>query len=714
MSVSLKDTTPYTITDFSGGLNEFPSSFKIANNELVACKNISLRDSGGIKNRMGETRYALTVSEGGPAIVTAVKGMYRYTKIDGTKSIIQYAGKSIGAGNFETDHVYADDDAGLFSEIGRITTNDGWLRFAQFRDTLFYGTDRENLKAYDPDYSASQWEPNVENAVGWPFVENVLSDAYTDPTTGEVITGNLDTGGYYYYRYTFDYGGVDFLGESSPLVFVKYDKARYQTFEADLTSPTDANEGFVAFSPLDFYGSGLPDGVQGVNIYRSVLYASSINNYSLKEFPVHYIGSVSKELYETAGYSSVIPQFYDLGQVPGQLAEYHKMTHPPRPRFITYHRGRMFYANVVYNESSGKLIVDDGDYLTAPHRVFFSHINNSGNQEPIVVYSDSWVDIDPTSGEGITGMISYMGELLIIFKAFRVRTLSPTVGCVAPETIQVVDGRLVWLSHSGVYYYDGSIPKTLKSDNIYDTLNAIPTGLKKDACSIYDVDRREYLMAHAGDDSTGYNTFVSKLDLRSGSWSTDKYVNGISSFVQKRNSDESVTTLAGLGTLPAIVLLRSNVIKLNSGWGEMFEVNSGNEFSFQTKFFDLDFPFMNKDFRAVLVELKSSIDLTLHVRCDSRLDTNLDSGGGFTIQKPTGSDLVWWDTPDTANMKWNSVDGTQNANVWALIQEAGSLVALDQRCWGKRISFEIVGTPLSEVDIQSITVFYKQKEGIRE
>lgn len=730
MSVNLRNKKHFTITDFSGGLNEFASSYKVADNEIIECENISLRDSGGIKSSTGNTIYQKQtyLEAGNDSITTPVTNSYRYSRIDGTKKMILYAGEYLGDGSYDTSLVWADDDAGNFSKIARIESNSGKLRFAQFRDTLLMGTNRQGVIAYDPDFvfDSSSDYPNSWLVSMDPQIHVGFGGEFMGANTAEVGNGlgKLDTGVIYYYIFTLDRGGGadgDFLGETSPIEHQNLYTHTTIGATADLTAST-TNDAIVKLTkPQD--GGILPDDVQRVNIYRSIPYTVALVNWDKKNIEAHFIGSMTASKYTDAATDAVL--FEDDGAPhDGVLAEYGKMRKPPKPEHMVYHQGRLWLGNVNYIAYGAASF---GKSMSSPHRLFMSHINNHGNQEPIGFFEDSWMDIDPTGGEGITGMISYMNKVLIVFKAnsmwairgdtyatFSKQNLSQSVGCVSPETIQTVDGRIVWLSHSGVYYFDGGLPKPLKSDNIYNTLRAIPTAQKQNACAIYDVDRREYLLAHAGSDTGGYNKYVSKFDLRTGSWSKEKKLFGVSSFVQKKLSDESVQTFAGIGDAPTSVLLYSSVIRLNDGWitGGVAAPSQPIDFSFRTKFYDGFEPYMDKNFEYVLIELNSPSDLTLNVWCDNRLNTKSDDTG-FTISRPTSNDLIWYDVSSpTSAMVWNDSVPT-NSNVWPLFATGATLVSLNDKCWGKRISLEISGSVRSQVEIVSITVFYTPKEGVR-
>ena len=704
MTVNIKDFQHFTVDDFSGGLNEFASSYNVAKNELVACKNIVLRDSGAIKTRPGWTQ-AQTQGAGGYYIASDVKGVHRYTSTTGNRDTLLYAGTYTN--NTEvTGLIYADNDDEAFSQIGSILSKDGHLRFAQHRDTVLMCTDRDYLRAYNPDHSAEIY----------PF--RIISNYPQIVRTYYELTGGNLKGGIYYYRYTFDYGWGDFMVESDPTGLSTDIYSGGPETKRALEYHTDAahivgNEGYT--ETCKALSTSLPPMVQKINIYRygPITNTSSLPNPYQDKGDYGYIGSISYDEYEAASVGDVL--FTDSGiSGDGRRMEYGKMKTPPYGRFIINHKSRIWIANASYEGAVSGY---------SPARLYFSNINNSGLTEPMGFYEDSWFEVDPVDGYGITGIHSFRNETLIIFKAnsiwaitgdspdsFSLRNVSPEIGCIAPETIQVVDGKLVWLSNGGVYYFDGSVPRPLKTDNISKGIDGIPASRRREACAIYDVHRREYLLAHSGPGTGGYNRLVSRYDLRTDSWARDEYDRGISAFFQKKMPDERVQTFACIGDSP--ILSISYVIKLNDTHQiGMAGTRTGIPFSFQTPFYDGGHPYMDKDFRAILFDVQSNADLVLDVLVDNKYDSRKDTS--FDIKRPSTDNLIWYDSGSPSDqMKWYEED--VNENVWAEVTESGVLVHLNTKCRGKRISLIVSGTVSSEAEIQSATIFYEPLKGVRQ
>ena len=122
-----KDYSHFTITDLSGGINQYASSFKVKDNEVTSTSNMSYNDSGGIKSRKGREYYDNSVSN----FTESITDQFRYVTSDGVRRCFATAGNK----------VYRDDDAGDYTVLSDpLTTDDNHVRYAQFFDTLFAST----------------------------------------------------------------------------------------------------------------------------------------------------------------------------------------------------------------------------------------------------------------------------------------------------------------------------------------------------------------------------------------------------------------------------------------------------------------------------------------------------------------------------------------------------------------------------------------------
>ena len=119
-----------------------------------------------------------------------------------------------------------------------------------------------------------------------------------------------------------------------------------------------------------------------------------------------------------------------------------------------------------------------------------------------------FIEVGKGDGQEITG-ICVLGDFLIILKErsiykvgytgdrdvpFVVTRTPSTVGCVAGWSIQEVENGLVFLSHDGVYYFDGNVSRKI-SDRINPTINGMNKTVFDDAMSIAQKNKNRYYLA---------------------------------------------------------------------------------------------------------------------------------------------------------------------------------------------------------------------------
>lgn len=723
MTVDLREYTAKTYSDFSGGLNQFASSYQIADNELVSCKNISLRDSGGVKSRNGNEQYSV-----GGVDTAPTRGMYRYTKIDGTKQMLQYSGILSGSPIVgSTNQVFADNDAGTFAAVGSILSSDGWLRFAQWRDIILMSTDRDGVRSYNDGETTEFQTVSLANNSSFG------GDVAWLPAIATATTGGLLEDGSYSYRFTYDISHGDFLAETDPIFEYNPDgQIVFNQFIATFSSGSDTNKVRFLKGLLQL---SVPGSVSKINVYRTPRLDGE--NLIPSAFDISraylYLGAISASVYNDAGINDII--FTDDGSIStdGSVpVEYGRLKTPPAGRFIAAHKDKVWLAHVKYTPSTSLPVKTDviGEVI-APHRVFISRTNDAGIHEPMGFLSNSWLDVDPTDGEGITGMISYRNDFLVIFKpnsmwaitgtgenlaTTRLRNLSPDIGCIAPSTIAVVDGGIIWVSNNGPYVFTGGRPEPLKAEQVRESIQSVSPRRRSNMVGIFHTKEREYWLALSEPEDEGYNRTILRYNVKTRSWTRDKMIFGISSFIEKKNTDEATELFGGATDDPALVLtFGATVLKLDTGTTEFKSNELDINFAWQTKFFDLDKPFMNKQFRAVLVQLVSPIDITMVARCSNGYDSDR-AGENFAVERPSSGDL-FWDTNagdhGSPAGDWNNAAGTAGQN-WAQTQPDSILVPLNANCQGERISLEFKAASTSvPVEIQKVTIFYKPKAGVR-
>ena len=180
------------------------------------------------------------------------------------------------------------------------------------------------------------------------------------------------------------------------------------------------------------------------------------------------------------------------------------------------------------NITSAKYIAQWNNFL------FLANVNiNNGTFLPTRIYwcavrdfttwsATSWIEISMQDGQPITGMYP-LADRLVIFKERSIYNLfftgdstlpfvylvsnSPTVGCMAPYSIQEVENGLVFLSFDGFYYYDSnnSYKMSLQIQNTIAGLN--PTKLQN-ARSLKQRNKNRYMCAVTSSASSTNDTII--------------------------------------------------------------------------------------------------------------------------------------------------------------------------------------------------------------
>jgi hypothetical protein len=251
----------------------------------------------------------------------------------------------------------------------------------------------------------------------------------------------------------------------------------------------------------------------------------------------------------------------DDGKALGKQIPYGINWYPPRARFVTMHKGRAWYGYCNIKENQGSA------YTLYANRVYYSRYY-SNREEPIVISTASPpIEIDKYAGEGITGMASWKGKLLLIFTPgtthvvvggddllsptipnIALETLSADVGCIAPYSIIHAEGAVMWLADRGVYYFDGAGVQPLNTRKIQPVIDAIPATRRRLAVAYYDSKDREYTLFVS---STDYNTTGLRFSFVSRSWTIDKYERGIGSALEILGSDTRRRVILGYDDNPA-------------------------------------------------------------------------------------------------------------------------------------------------------------------
>ena len=151
--------------------------------------------------------------------------------------------------------------------------------------------------------------------------------------------------------------------------------------------------------------------------------------------------------------------------------------------------------------------------------LFIANVTVSGVRQQSRIYwsnlkstttwtSTDFIDIAKDDGQDITGL-RVLSDRLVVFKRRSIYNVfftgdsdvpfilpgggkaNSAVGCVAPWSIQEIDNGLIFLSHDGFYYYDGSNSVKI-SDKITTTILSLNVGRFDQAVSLTQKDKNRY------------------------------------------------------------------------------------------------------------------------------------------------------------------------------------------------------------------------------
>lgn len=514
---------------WSLGLNKEFSTYELLDQELQSMSNMDIGLSGKLKPRRGVSAYDVSWSG------TTVLGAHRYGQSNGNVEIVAYSGDG---------DVHVDGGTGTFaSKLTLTASGDGYIRFAQYRDTLFAMTDAADIVCY---HRGATVETRICDISGSYDIAVQLS------ATASGGAGELTDATEYAYRYAFEFGlGNDRVVISKPLS----DGLGAFRQEDPLTASPNLQ---IEFKKIAGFGN-FPDDSLNLLIYRYNMSPetaggkpSSINQPDNSFF---FIGEISKTAYDAASNGDVL--FTDDGTIKldfrepqrdgrGQI-DYTGLDKPPRGRFGAVHKSRLWVARfpgdlnaIAFSEQTQpEKFKEDSKFNVGHHGDGLTGILSFKNRFLLA--------LDPVSSWAISGTVN---EISPGFNDISVDKIDGTIGCIAPATLVEGEGFLLWLSNKGPVFFDGtSKPKLLRADQIMPVIRAIPAAERYYACAGYYSKEREYWLAvcPAGNNK---NTEVYKFHFRTGGWSGAHVYRDTNSveftgFLDFRRGDE-VGTFLGL------------------------------------------------------------------------------------------------------------------------------------------------------------------------
>ena len=692
----------YNVDGFRGGLNKAVASFDLLDSELRDVKNVDFGLKGSIRPRAGANTYDVGAGDHRAGDrQTQIKNIFRYNQINGQREIVIQSERFI----------YNDSDTGTFANLVEMNQgDDGFIRFAQWRDTLFLLSKNDNVKTYHRGAFREARQASASGTLGGRFELIAFTGRFD---------GGLDPSLNYWYRFTFSrFHGDDFLCETTPIDNPFFDPQTGENFNDyfqihDSASSIQFSSGSVNFPAGPDSLASLND-VRFINVYRSTARTSAIQysgdapNPQLQDPNFFFIGQFTRDNYLLGTFDL----FNDIGQTPGNLIRYNKKSVPPRAKFAIMHKTRMWYANI------GAHINNNANVDANPYGVYYSDL-----LEPEAVRALSTFDINPEDGEEITQIVSWKGKALFVFKDnsisavfggdneaidslgrtsgvidITIETVDEAVGCIAPDSLAKGEGGIMFLSNRGVYFFNGVQAVSLNSEIIEPFLDDIPSSMRNKAAGVYLNKERRYLLAISNQSvAPSKNSITLVYDFFTRTWTKYQYATdlglGINKYVELKRGDEIGKLLATLQLSGSPQLTAGGTWIIDS---EVEEFGVPLDWFATTKFFDCGKPHLVKKFTKLIVRYKSAHVLTI--------DYNIDEGRVVGTETIPLSGVHTW---DKANLNWQGSPIEDDTHDWAAVTQAETVVPLPANLIGRRISLKFSGSEsISGTEIQGLTIVY--------
>ncbi len=266
--------------------------------------------------------------------------------------------------------------------------------------------------------------------------------------------------------------------------------------------------------------------------------------------------------------------------------------------------------------------------------------------------------------------MSYKNKALIVFKSssihvinggdeeispgipdIAVEVLSEDVGCIAPESIAIAEGALIWLSARGIEYYDGTRPRVM-SEKVNDLIFSIPSGRKRYAVGIYDSKQREYRFYFTAPEDSGHtNRSVLIFNFVTGAWTERTSPIGVGTAIEVRDLDSEGYVLIAYDDNSTVITGHGSLVEKTDRGGTEAD-GDAISWSLETKAFDFGSPHIDKEFLGICAEMRSRSSISVDVKVDNRLDSSVD--GDTQTMKPPGrksTDLIWEPTGE-GDYRW--------------------------------------------------------------
>jgi hypothetical protein len=707
------------------GVNKEVSSFDLLDSEVITSQNVRFATRGTAEIMSGSRRYDDLDSEHLNFGNVFARNLYQYKQSDGSREFILIT---------NSGRIYTDRDTTLFEGTKDFFTfippsDDGLVNIAQWKDTVIYSSQNFDQWMYQRGQPTENGYLRVN-----PQVSTAAEIAiFNTVTTG---SGDLDSGKRYIYRYAFEfYHGNDFMGMSEPAFqAISNDSGLYKLYgQYSITGATH----IVLLKDKEL-PSTISDFAKYLLIFRTVGLSDNI----IQSNPSDQFGLMARIAtsdYDDAAIGETI--FTDDGtQFPNfsSRPRYGTRIAPPRSKFAVPHKNRVFYLNI--GETAGFPIEETvtenkygcwySEYLepaVVRETSNFSIASFTTSQGEEIIQAKSWKNKavfvwKKNSFWGIFGgdneTINIIGGATGVID-IEIEVIDESVGCIAPNSLVDGEGGYIWLSNRGIEFFKGTKPKLLggEDDRIKAVLDNIPEGQKYYSAGVYIEKTRKYrLYVAQSDQDPSSNTDYIEYDFRNDSFALGRIVStntyGVNFVIEAKDRDEGPTVFAAIdrksteaNTITGMVQILDDV---------MYVVNTDDpvQWTFQTKYYDLGLPDIEKRFLGVLLRVEAPQPFTFAYDVDEGSYAGSTTVTTTTKHTWNEANLNWQGSPiETPTHIW---DGINTQEKLIMIPDTGAGVA-SQNVRGRRISFTFSGnSTLKGLRITGGTIFFTAEERIRQ
>lgn len=252
--------------------------------------------------------------------------------------------------------------------------------------------------------------------------------------------------------------------------------------------------------------AALPASVDVIYLYRSIDLSTVEQATTFANFPAYLSVTTFKDqvtgVFNPAGFA-ITDTSQELPK-PLRPMKTRTNTPPARCKFIATHRGVLFLGANDLN----------------PGRVWWAP-KGATNLEAFDVDN---IYFDPTGTRAgiLTGLVEFADQMVLFYEAdmygvtdteqdqASIYSIISGIGCVAPESICINHGYLMWLSRNGIYRWDGINPPERVSKHLLD-LEKLSFDRHGGSCAVFHNYRYELFMMDLENQALAYPRYVYHL-----------------------------------------------------------------------------------------------------------------------------------------------------------------------------------------------------------